>query len=152
MLTRRSLLAVSAIVMPLPTVAHHGFTGRYDTDAPIWILGAVTAAAFSPPHPVLNVRVDIDAAAPQNLPVISSVTGAVAVRAADHGQVLAVELPPVGTFFGLSSQVRVGDRVAMIALRNCAPPHQLRSQWIRLANGSVIERAERMSYMVRGCA
>jgi hypothetical protein len=146
---RRSLIAALLLASSAAT-AHHGFTGRYDTDRPIWLSGTVTAISASPPHPTVTIRVDGDAPAmPAVLPV--EFTGPIAVRPEDTGRTLQIEFPPVGTFYGLGQQVKIGDRVAIMALRNCRPPHQIRSQWIRLADGAVIERQGRLSYMARGC-
>ncbi|MGL4728640.1 MAG: DUF6152 family protein [Bosea sp. (in: a-proteobacteria)] len=132
-------------------LAHHGFTGRYDASRPIWIEGTVESSAFAPPHPVIAVRVDGAARPPADLALPTELAGPLAARPEDTGQRVEVEFPPVSTFYQMGSQIRVGERVAIIALRNCNAPHQLRSQWVRAAAGTVIERGGRMSGQVNGC-
>jgi hypothetical protein len=149
---RAVLLALAAGAFGAgPSFAHHGFTGRYDRSRPIALTGIVTRASFAPPHPTITLRVE--AAEPPELDAAARAefAGPVAARPEDVGRTLEVEFPPVRAFFDLGGQVRAGDRVAIVALRNCAPPHQLRSQWIRLASGSVVHRAGRMSVQVDGC-
>ncbi len=131
--------------------AHHGFSGRYNLGAPLWIEGEVKRATFAPPHPVLSIAVSGGAvsAPPTKLPHGLSVMPV--ARKADEGRIVDVEFPPVGTFYRMYDSIRVGDRVSIIALENCQPPKQLRSQWIRSASGKVISRERRMSYMVFDC-
>jgi hypothetical protein len=151
-MNRRTLItALAAAALPAPALAHHGFTGRYDTARPLWLAGPVTRADFAPPHPVIALRIE-DASPPNPaLPLPVEFAGPLSVRAEDVGQVREVEFPPVRAFFDLGARLRIGDRVAIMALVNCRPPHQLRSQWIRLADGGIIERTGRLSYMAAGC-
>jgi hypothetical protein len=136
-------LALAATAAPAAP-AHHGFTGRHDTDRPIWLTGVVTALSASPPHPSIALRVDAEAAAPPGTRPVEF-TGALAVRPEDRGQTVQIEFPPVAAFHALGQSVRVGDRVQIMALRNCRPPNQLRSQWIRLADGAVVQREGRLA-------
>lgn len=131
--------------------AHHGFSGRYDASQPIWIEGVVEKASVAPPHPVLSVRVDREMRPPEGFSLPNEITGALRVRAEDRGAVREIEFPPTATFFALSERVKPGDRVALVVLRNCLAPHQLRSQWVRLTNGTVIERSGRLSAQANGC-
>lgn len=149
--SRRVLILGGASLLAAPAYAHHGFGGRYDLARPIWIEGVVTRTTFAPPHPTLHVRAEsvTDPATPTDLP--HGLTAMPAVTAEYAGAEHEIEFPPVGTFFDLRDDVAVGDRVALIVLRNCDPPHQLRSQWIRLSNGTVVRRDNRMAYMVEGC-
>ncbi len=55
-------------------------------------------------------------------------------------------------FYDLGGKVKPGDTVEIIAIRNCAAPHQLRSQWVRVLGREIVQREGRLSYMVRGCA
>ena len=146
-----ALSLVAALAVGAPAAAHHGFTGRYDTDRPIWLAGTVSAASFGPPHPVVTVTADARATVPQLDSVPKELSGAVVARADDGGQSRTIEFPPVQTFFALADRIEVGDRVEIIALRNCRPPHQLRSQWVRLVDGTVITRDGRLASMARGC-
>jgi hypothetical protein len=147
----RRIILYAGLLAPVPGWAHHGFTGRYDTGRPIWLKGRVERAAFAPPHPVLTIMVENAGLPSLPSPLPSELAGTPAVRPDDVGRALAIEFPPVQSFYRLADRVTVGAMVELIALRNCAPPHQLRSQWIRLADGAVVSRDGRLSYMVNGC-
>lgn len=62
-----------------------------------------------------------------------------------------IELSPVGTFYDLRDQVRVGDRITLLALRNCEPPHELRSSWIQLSDGQIVSYVGGLHRKVDGC-
>jgi hypothetical protein len=144
----RLALCIGVLLAALPALGHHGFSGRYDTERPQWIEGVITGAQWAPPHPVIELRVSADERPPSDLALPSELTGALIPSAAGR---ITVEFPPVSTFFALRDSLKLGDRVALIALRNCEPPHQLRSQWVRLPSGSVVSRSGRLSTMVSGC-
>ncbi len=131
--------------------AHHGVTGRYDAATPIVLSGTVTAATFAPPHPVLSVRVDR-----AELPAVrvgrpAEYFGPAVARAEDVGEVREIELSPVRMFYDLADRVRVGDRIVIVALRNCLPPHQLRSTWLRLSDDTVVSYTGDWAPGVNGC-
>jgi hypothetical protein len=147
----RRVLAAALLLGPASAKAHHGFGGRYDTSRPIWLAGRVVRASFSPPHPVLAVAVANEGVRALPNPLPAELSGTPAPRAELNGQTVEIEFPPVQTFYALGQRVAVGAEVEIIALRNCAAPHQLRSQWIRLADGAVILRDGRLAYMVNGC-
>ncbi|MBB4005540.1 DUF6152 family protein [Aurantimonas endophytica] len=135
---------------------HHGFGGRYDLSAPVWIEGEVTRAYFGQPHAELVIRVADDLGVPAAPPDLGSAAtfldpGRLQVRADMRGASVEVELPPTQKYFSLGERIAVGDRIAIIAVRNCDPPHQLNGQWLRLADGEIVARAGAMSYMVGGC-
>lgn len=118
--------------------AHHGVTGRYDAGHPISVTGTVVRATFSPPHPVLTIRV-AEGSPPgsgSNLP--RDLRGPVTTRRSDIGQLRTVEFTPADRFYALRSRVKPGDKVQLIAMRNCLPPHQLRSWWLKLPDGRVV--------------
>ncbi len=150
---------VAALTVLIPpggsVLAHHGVTGQYDTGTPIILAGTVTRATFSPPHPVLSVRVE---AAGADLPTAAEVgraddfTGPFVVRPEDVGQVREVELSPVGEFYSLGDQIGVGDRVVVLALRNCLPPFELRSTWVRLPGGQAVSYTGDWARGVDGCS
>jgi hypothetical protein len=145
------LLALAGLAPAWKAHAHHGFGGRYDRSRPIWLSGTVTRIGAAPPHPTIELRVEPGAVPELPREAIAEFSGPVVTRAEDAGATRTIEFPPVRTFFDLGGQVRAGDRVAILALRNCSPPHQLRSQWIRLASGVIVRRAGRMSGQVDGC-
>jgi hypothetical protein len=151
MINRRTFI-LAATLAPAAASAHHGFTGRYDTDKPFFLVGTVVSLAASPPHPVVTLRVAPSAIAPPaagERPV--ELTGEFAPGASLAGQTVQVEFPPVQTFFALRDRLKPGDTVEIVALRNCRPPNQLRSQWIRLPGRDIVQREGRLSYMARGC-
>jgi hypothetical protein len=148
---RRIVIGGALIALSGPARAHHGFTGRYDTDQPIWLKGRITALTLARPHPTITLT-PVDEPVPHGLKMPPEMTGALVSPRDRVGVAQTVEFAPVSAFFDMGDRARVGDVVEIIALRNCSPPHQLRSQWLRLANGAVIERVGKLSYMHRGCA
>jgi hypothetical protein len=135
--------------------AHHGFGGRYDTQRAIYVAGEVVRARVGMPHPVLALRVAADLALPAGAaelgPDAEEFRSRLVVREPDRGQTLEIEFPPVARFLDLGPELRAGDHVAVIVLRNCNAPHPLRGQWIRLASGRVVVRQGRMQTEVAGC-
>lgn len=151
-LNRRALLAAPALlVLPREAGAHHGFTGRYDMSRPVWLAGEVRRASFAPPHPTIVVAPEAGAAIAEPSRRPAELRGPITAWSGPAGIMPEVEFPPVQTFYRLGERLRVGDRVELIALRNCLPPHQLRSQWLRLSDGAIVEREGRLSYMVDAC-
>ena len=137
-------------------LAHHGFTGRYDISAPLWIEGEVTKVYFGQPHAELTIRTSADLSLPDAAPDLAGADDvitaqALAVREDTKAREIEIEFPPIRIFFDLGSSVSVGDRVAVIAFRNCEPPHQLRGQWIKPQDGAPVARSGRLQYQVEGC-
>lgn len=132
--------------------AHHGMTGRYDAAIPIVLSGTITATTFAPPHPVLSVRVDTAELPAFEVGRPAEYFGPAVARAEDVGKVREIELSPVGMFYDLAERVRVGDRIVIVALRNCFPPHQLRSTWLRLFDGTVVSYTGDWAPGVDGCS
>ncbi|WP_246767399.1 hypothetical protein [Rhizobium leguminosarum] len=139
-------LALTGIVS-----AHHGVTGRYDASAPIILHGTVTAATFSPPHPVFTVLVEARGLSKMALGRPGEYFGPLKTRAEDVGVERDVELSPVRLFYNLANRLRVGDQVTIVALRNCLSPHQLRSTWLRLPDGEVVSYTGDWAPGVDGC-
>ncbi|MEL6102988.1 MAG: hypothetical protein AAFR68_16970 [Pseudomonadota bacterium] len=146
MLTRRSftLGLIGATATLRPAFAHHGFTGSYDSARPIYVVGEVIHATFRRPHPVIEMRVDAELQPPTDLPDGAEFANILEVRDEDRGKIIDVEYPPIRLFFNLEGQIAPGDRIATIVYRNCRPPHQLRGQWLRLADGEAFVRRGRM--------
>jgi hypothetical protein len=132
--------------------AHHGGNGRYDASRPIYLRGTVVTATFAAPHAVMTIAVE--AAEPPTLSENerADFRGDVMVRSEDVGVTRQIEFAPIGVFFSLSDRVSLGDRVEVIAMRNCDAPHQLRSQWIRLADGELVMRTGGRHRTVDGCS
>jgi len=144
--------AVAMVCMAGSTApAHHGVSGRYDVSQPIVLSGTITQASFSPPHPVLSVRVDTAEMPELETDRPPQLKARPIARQEDVGMVRRIELSPVRMFFELGPRVRNGDRVTILALRNCLPPHQLRSFWIRLADGQIISHEGDWARGVEGC-
>ena len=49
------------LIAPSAVLAHHGFGGRYDRAAPIYLEGFVETAHFGYPHAELTLRIDPEA-------------------------------------------------------------------------------------------
>jgi hypothetical protein len=135
---------------------HHGFAGRYDLAAPVWIEGLVVEAFFGNPHPELTVRVPQDVGLPSSRPELGPAgtyldAQALWIPQGIAGQTVILELPPTPQYFRLSDRISEGDTISAVAVRNCEPPHQLNVQWLRLSNGEVESRTGALSYMVERC-
>ncbi|WP_340117243.1 hypothetical protein [Pelagibius sp. 7325] len=131
--------------------AHHGVTGQYDAATPIVLAGTVAAATFAPPHPVLSVRVDQVELAAGAIGRPDEYFGAPVVRPEDVGELREVELSPARMYYNLAERLSVGDRVLLVALRNCLPPHQLRSTWLQLEDGTILSYESDWAPTVDGC-
>lgn len=146
------LLLTSTITLQ----AHHGFTGRYALSEPVWLEGVVAKAYFGQPHAEVTVRTPTAMSAPEEELDLAGARDTIdprrlMVRADTRGKDIEVEFPPITRFFALRRSVAVGDRVAIIAFRNCAAPHQLRGQWIRAEGMAPVARPGRVSYQVDRC-
>jgi hypothetical protein len=150
----RTPIIAAALLAATASSAHHGFTGRYDTDKPYFIVGRVEAISVSPPHPTITVSVEATSMVPPaGAERPAELTGAIiSVDPQSMGRSVRIEFPPVRAFYDLSGKVKPGDTVEILAIRNCAAPHQLRSQWVRVPGREIVQREGRLSYMARGCA
>lgn len=138
-------LSLLCALVPATVLAHHGFGGRYDRNNPVYLEGLVVSAFFGQPHPELVVMVDAAAPVPPDL------AGRFPGLVAWPGPEATVEFPPVRAFFALDGAVIEGDRIALVALRNCEPPNQLRGQWLKTTDGNVVEASGRLQTEVEGC-
>lgn len=145
-------VAVTMFFLAGTAPAHHGLTGRYDAAIPIVLSGTVEAATFAPPHPVLSVRVDTAELPAFEVGRPAEYFGPAVVRPGDVGQVREIELSPIRMFYDLADRVEVGDRIVIVALRNCRSPHQLRSTWLRLSDGTVLSYTGDWAPGVDGCS
>ncbi|CAH1672877.1 MULTISPECIES: DUF6152 family protein [unclassified Chelatococcus] len=152
-LSRRTIVPALALILLSAgaVLAHHGYTGQYDTSRPILLGGSVTRTTFAPPHPVISVRVDLAEVPALDVDRPDEITGRLTVRPEDVGAVREIELSPVRDFFNLSERIRIGDRVMVVALMNCRPPHQLRSSWIQLSDGEIISYTRGLHQRADGC-
>lgn len=99
-----------------------------------------------------QVRRADPAARPADLPDSAAEFAAgLAVWKAELGEAPEIEFPPVRRFFALEERIQPGDRIALIALRNCEPPHQLRAQWVAPESGPPVVRSGRMQSEVERC-
>ncbi|WP_207477256.1 DUF6152 family protein [Arenibaculum pallidiluteum] len=145
-------VAFTILCLTGTVLAHHGVTGRYDAATPIVLSGTITAATFAPPHPVLSIRVDTAELPAFEVGRPAEYFGRAVVRAEDVGKVREIELSPVRMFYQLSDRLSVGDRIVIVALRNCLSPHQLRSTWLRLSDGTVVSYTGDWAPDVNGCS
>jgi hypothetical protein len=159
MLTRRELIlrSIGGVVVAgssagaAPALAHHGIGGRYDTRVAIYLAGTVSRVRVGMPHPVVELRVSLPPMLPTGLPEAAEFEPRLLMRPEDQARTREVEFPPVARFLELGPEIKPGDRIALIALRNCAAPHQLRGQWIQLASARVVVRQGHMQNEVEGC-
>lgn len=143
----RILLIAAALALALPALAHHGFTGRYDTTTPLYLQGEVTSAVWGYPHAVLEMTLAADATVPAGL---ADTFGAGLAPLTDADTV-TVEFPPVAEFNDLEDRIASGDSIAMVVLRNCDPPNQLRAQWVAPSQGEPVLRSRAWQDEVAGC-
>ncbi|MBX9910547.1 MAG: hypothetical protein K2Z25_17755 [Beijerinckiaceae bacterium] len=135
------------------SLAHHGFTGAYDASRPLYLEGVVERATLALPHVELIVDVAQPAPPPQALPRLETLgipDIAARLRPIEAGR-HRIQIAGTNFVAELQGRIKVGDRVALIALRNCRPPHEVRSRWIRLADGDVVARGGATQAEVQGC-
>lgn len=132
-------------------LAHHGFGGTYDRSAPVYLEGTVESAFFGYPHAELVLTVDTDVRSASLGDEAREFADGLTFWRAEIGATSEIEFPPVALFFDLEPRIRPGDRIAVIVLRNCEPPHQLRAQWVAPASGDPVVRRGRMQTEVQGC-
>jgi hypothetical protein len=144
-------LSIAALAAATAALAHHGRHGAYDITRPIALDGVVTAASFTPPHPVITVRVDARprAAGEAGFPGFEGT--AALNRREDAGAVRVVEFSPLPQFLALREKVAVGQRIQVMVFRNCVGDHDLRGQWVRLADGTTAQRDGRPTSAVTAC-
>lgn len=152
MIGRTCGVAATLLGLAGAVLAHHGVTGQYDAATPIVLSGVLTAATFSPPHPVLSIRVDAAELPDFEVGRPGEYFGPAVVRAEDVGEVREIELSPVRMFYDLADRLSIGDRVLVVALRNCLPPHELRSTWVRLDDDTVVSYTGDWAPGVDGCS
>jgi hypothetical protein len=131
--------------------AHHGGTGRYDAGRPVYLKGRVVEARFAPPHPQLRLAVEAGQVPALSAAETADFLGEVIVRPGDIGQVRTIEFAPINMYFAMGDRLAVGDRVEVIAMVNCEPPHELRSQWLRLVDGTLLMRTGGNHRKVSSC-
>jgi hypothetical protein len=155
---RAAVLALTLALSSGLALAHHGFTGRYDLSQPVWIEGEVTKAYFGQPHATLSIRTPRDLDVPNPRPDTGAAARVIAidrlmVREETRGREVEVEFPPIQAFFSMGDRVAVGDRITLIAFRNCDAPHQLRAQWLQPGRPGAAPamRTERLRYQVDRC-
>ncbi|MBX9910546.1 MAG: hypothetical protein K2Z25_17750 [Beijerinckiaceae bacterium] len=149
-------ILVFGIAMSGLSLAHHGFTGRYDLSQPIWLEGMVVASRPGQPHAEIGLSIEAELTLPNEPVDLAGASDtirakALAIRDELRGRVVTIEFQPLSDFFRLGERIGRGQRVAAIAFRNCDAPHQLRAQWVRLAGETPVARSGRASYLVDRC-
>jgi hypothetical protein len=141
------------VAASLPAIAHHGFRGEYNTAQPIYIEGVVDTVEIAPPHVELALTAPSGVAVPSTLDKIADINIENALAKTVPAQAGSYDLQLAGTeFVGmLEGRIKPGDRIAVMALRNCQPPHEHRSRWIRLADGEIVTVTGRTQAEVEGC-
>lgn len=153
-MTRHNVLffvTLSILLLVQKSGAHHGFGGEYNRSTPIYLEGFVTSAYFGYPHAELTLAVNKQtqrAVLPESA---NEFLSGLTFWYDALGETPEVEFPPVRRFFSLEGKIEKGDAVKLIVLRNCEPPHQLRVQWVMMANGEQVKRSGRMQNEVEDC-
>ena len=144
-------IVVSVALTGTAALAHHGFSGAYNRAAPLYLEGTVERAYFGYPHAELMLQVDPAATSPQLPESAAEFAEGLTFWQPELGATVEIEFPPVSRFFALGERMTVGDRVAVIVLRNCGQSGQLRGQWIAPPAGPPVVREGRMQTEVQGC-
>jgi Family of unknown function (DUF6152) len=153
--TRRKYISLTAglicLVFAVPSHAHHGFTGEYDATRPIYIEGTVQQVTVAYPHVEMTIEVADAASVPGELPDISALGIEGVMDLISPAEPGTYDLQIAGLQEELEGNIASGDKIALVALRNCLPPNQYRSRWIRIASGEVVSLAGRTQTEVNGC-
>ncbi len=64
-------LILGWVLMVVPAQAHHGFTGEYDANQPIYLAGRVIEARLAQPHALITVEVAEGLEVPSNSAVLA---------------------------------------------------------------------------------
>jgi len=131
---RRRIAAISIALIAswyaaVPTYAHHGW-GYYDTSAPLYLVGRVTAVDWKNPHPTVTLDAN-QAPLPadwRTLPVPHELTDLgfdatlSRTRALPRAQSWTLDLAPINRLesWGMPRAPRVGDEMIAIAFPSCA--------------------------------
>lgn len=151
------VLAVAAVLIGLvaamPSMAHHGFTGAYDISQPIYISGTVRRVEVAYPHVEMTIEVAGSVTVPGDLPNIGNLGIENVMSIMTAAAPGSYDLEIAGLQTELDGRLAEGDKVALVALRNCLPPNQYRSRWVQFASGDVVTRAagSRTQTEVNGC-
>lgn len=139
--------------LSLPATAHHGFRGAYDATSPLFMEGTVEEVTLAYPHVEMTIIVPADITVPATLPNLDvlGIPDAQAKIAPVSADTYHLQMAGTNFVTDLADRVKVGDRVALVALRNCQPPHEHRSRWIRIASGEVVTRGGATQAEVQGC-
>jgi hypothetical protein len=120
---RFTILALLAFFAAVATAkAHHGFTRQFDASNPLLVVGVVTDRTGSPPHGVVTVQAD--GTGPQFVPVAESGIEDLLVQPGlkrpVEGSFKITVNPLKNTFVGSALDLAPGQRIAVLALRDCA--------------------------------
>ncbi len=135
----------------LPASAHHGYTGEYDAQRPVFIEGRVQQVNIAYPHVEMTIRVSERNQVPVTLPKIADLAITDVMKIMTVAAPGAYALQVAGLQTELQGRIAVGDRIALVALQNCLPPNQYRTRWIRIASGDVVSLAGNTQTEVAGC-
>lgn len=145
-------IAMTALIALAPPTA----ASRYDLARPIWLEGRIVGASIGRALVELTIRTPDDLTLPRDLPDLGPAATfldarSLSVRSGTRGRAVTVTLPPTRTFHGIDGSVAPGERVTIVALRDCAPPHRLKVQWLRLGGGQVVAHGAATPFMIRSC-
>jgi hypothetical protein len=112
--TARVTVALCVALAAGSAWSHHGFSGRYDLSAPVWIEGEVVSAYLGQPHAELTIRTSANLSVPSPLPDLGTAESFLnaqdlTVRAEAQDATVRVELPPTQQYFGLGNRVNAAQ-------------------------------------------
>ncbi len=151
---RKSLAILAAFVATLgtaPVSAHHGYTGEYDAQRPVYIEGTVQQVNIAYPHVEMTIQVAQRNRVPTTLPKIADIAIADVMKIMTAAEPGTYALQVAGLQTELQGRISPGDKIALVALQNCLPPNQFRTRYIRLASGDVVSLAGNTQTEVAGC-
>jgi hypothetical protein len=140
-----------SVAFAVPSEAHHGFTGEYDASRPIYIEGTVRQVTVAQPHVEMTIEVAEAPTVRGELPDIAALGIEGVMDLISPAEPGTYDLQIAGLQEELEGNIAAGDTIALVALRNCLPPNQYRSRWIRIASGKVVSLAGRTQTEVDGC-
>jgi len=155
----RILIILSALMLTLPTLAHHGFRGTYNSTYAYWLEGEVVSSHYGLPHTEIDLRLsfkkpmetyngtleELDEYASQYLSRLSG-------PPTDALEIVEIEFPEQRDFFNMEETLKKGDRIVVIALRGCESPRPFRGQWVLMPDGSHVKVSKKSQKEVKACA
>lgn len=136
-----SLTLLATWYAAFPAYAHHGW-GYYDTSAPLYVVGRVTAINWRNPHPTVTIQANQTAVPPdwKALPIPRELTDLgfdstlSRTKALTRAEAWTLDLAPINRLesWGMPRPPHVGDEMVAIAFPSCSEPRVARPALIVL--------------------